>query len=137
MPPILSILLTGSLGSSSVFTSFDANPPPRHVRMHAASLLSHVLTLHGPTYPSLGARVLKTLILGATAPGRQRGTREGALRGLSALGRVAAGRALIGAQALKKIESEIDVTSEAGSESVEDLVQGATVSSLTDLNICR
>ncbi|KAB5595903.1 Transcription initiation factor TFIID subunit 6 [Ceratobasidium theobromae] len=126
MPPILSILLTGSLGSSSVFTSFDANPPPRHVRMHAASLLSHVLTLHGPTYPSLGARVLKTLILGATAPGRQRGTREGALRGLSALGRVAAGRALIGAQALKKIESEIDVTSEAGSESVEDLVQGAT-----------
>ncbi|CEL62562.1 Transcription initiation factor TFIID subunit 6 OS=Schizosaccharomyces pombe (strain 972 / ATCC 24843) GN=taf6 PE=1 SV=1 [Rhizoctonia solani AG-1 IB] len=127
MPPILSILLTASLGSSSSFSSFDTNPPPRHVRMHAASLLSHVLNLHGPTYPSLGARVLKTLILGATAPGRQRGTREGALRGLAALGRVAAGRALVGARALKTIEGEIDVGSEVGSESVEDLVQGATV----------
>ncbi|CAE6458378.1 unnamed protein product [Rhizoctonia solani] len=127
MPPVLSILLTASLGSSSSFSSFDANPPPRHVRMHAASLLSHILNLHGPTYPSLGARVLKTLILGATAPGRQRGTREGALRGLAALGRVAAGRALIGAHALKTIEAEIDLGSEAGSESVEDLVQGATV----------
>ncbi|KAF8713145.1 TATA box binding protein associated factor, partial [Rhizoctonia solani] len=127
MPPILSILLTASLGSSSSFSSFDSNPPPRHVRMHAASLLSHVLNLHGPTYPSLGARVLKTLIIGATAPGRQRGTREGALRGLAALGRVAAGRALIGAHALKTIEGEIDVGSEVGSESVEDLIQGATV----------
>ncbi|CAE7183988.1 unnamed protein product, partial [Rhizoctonia solani] len=105
--------------------SFDANPPPRHVRMHAASLLSYIINLHGPTYPSLGARVLKTLILGATAPGRQRGTREGALRGLAALGRVAAGRALIGAHALKAIE--VEVGSEVGSESVEDLVQGATV----------
>ncbi|CAE6392255.1 unnamed protein product [Rhizoctonia solani] len=125
MPPVLSILLTASLGSSASFSSFEANPPPRHVRMHAASLLSHVLNLHGPTYPSLGARVMKTLILGATAPGRQRGTREGALRGLAALGRVAAGRALIGAHALKTIEGEIET--EAGSESIEDLVQGATV----------
>ncbi|CAE6421560.1 unnamed protein product [Rhizoctonia solani] len=125
MPPVLSILLTASLGSNASFSSFDANPPSRHVRMHAASLLSHVLNLHGPTYPSLGARVLKTLILGATGPGRQRGTREGALRGLAALGRVAAGRALIGAHALKTIEGEIGT--ELGSESIEDLVQGATV----------
>ncbi|KAL5632606.1 hypothetical protein ACGC1H_005526 [Rhizoctonia solani] len=125
MPPVLSILLTASLGSSVSFSSFDTNPPPRHVRMHAASLLSHVLNLHGPTYPSLGARVLKTLILGATGPGRQRGTREGALRGLAALGRVAAGRALIGAHALKTIEGEMGT--ELGSESIEDLVQGATV----------
>ncbi|KAG8745857.1 hypothetical protein FRC10_006884 [Ceratobasidium sp. 414] len=125
MPPILSILLTASLGSTSTFSSFDANPPPRHIRVHAASLLSHVLSLHGPTYPSLGARISKTLILGVTAPGRQRGTREGALHGLAALGRVAAGRALIGAQALKKLEAEIDSGNQMD-ESVEDLVQAAT-----------
>ncbi|KAG9103629.1 hypothetical protein FRC06_009287 [Ceratobasidium sp. 370] len=124
MPPILSILLTASLGSTSAFSSFDANPPPRHIRMHAASLLSHVLSLHGPTYPSLGARISKTLILGVTSPGRQRGTREGALHGLAALGRVAAGRALIGAQALKKLEAEVDPGNQMD-ESVEDLVQAA------------
>ncbi|QRV77674.1 transcription initiation factor TFIID subunit 6 [Ceratobasidium sp. AG-Ba] len=122
MPPILSILLTASLGSAS---SLGVNPPPRHVRMHAASLLNHVLSLHGPTYPSLGARVSKTLILGVTAPGRHRGTREGALRGLAALGRVATGRALIGAQALRKLESEVDLENHMD-ESVEDLVQAAT-----------
>ncbi|KAG9099022.1 hypothetical protein FS749_002310 [Ceratobasidium sp. UAMH 11750] len=125
MPPILSILLTASLGSTSTFSSFDANPPPRHIRMHAASLLSHILSLHGPTYPSLGARISKTLILGVTGPGRQRGTREGALHGLAALGRVAAGRALIGAQALKKLEAEVDPGNQMD-ESVEDLVQAAT-----------
>jgi transcription initiation factor TFIID subunit 6 len=127
MPPILSILLTASLGSTSTFSSFDSNPPPRHIRVHAASLLSHVLGLHGPTYPSLGARISKTLILGVTAPGRQRGTREGALHGLAALGRVATGRALIGAQALKKLENEIDTENQMGDESIEDLVQAATV----------
>lgn len=126
MPPILSILLTASLGSTSTFSSFDANPPPRHIRMHAASLLNHVLTLHGPTYPSLGARISKTLILAVTAPGRQRGTREGALHGLAALGRVAVGRALIGAKAFKTLESEIDTGNEMADESVEDLVQAAT-----------
>ncbi|KAG8726897.1 hypothetical protein FRC12_023004, partial [Ceratobasidium sp. 428] len=125
MPPILSILLTASLGSTSNFSSFDANPPPRHIRIHAASLLSHVLSLHGPTYPSLGARISKTLILGVTAPGRQRGTREGALHGLAALGRVAAGRALVGAHALKKLEGEIDSGNQMD-QSLEDLVQAAT-----------
>lgn len=95
--------------------------------MHAASLLNHVLTLHGPTYPSLGARISKTLILAVTAPGRQRGTREGALHGLAALGRVAVGRALIGAKALKTLENEIDTSNEMLDESVEDVVQAATV----------
>ncbi|KAG9119339.1 hypothetical protein FRC07_005680, partial [Ceratobasidium sp. 392] len=75
--------------------------------------------------PYARARVSKTLILGVTAPGRQRGTREGALHGLAALGRVAAGRALVGARALKKLEGEIDVGNQMD-ESTEDLVQAAT-----------
>ncbi|QRW06620.1 transcription initiation factor TFIID subunit 6 [Ceratobasidium sp. AG-Ba] len=121
MPPILSILLTASLGSAS---SLGVNPPPRHVRMHAASLLNHVLSLHGPTYPSLGARVSKTLILGVTAPGRHRGTREGALRA-GCPWASCYGKSSHRSPSPQKAGIEVDLENHMD-ESVEDLVQAAT-----------
>ncbi|KAA1475677.1 TAF-domain-containing protein [Dentipellis sp. KUC8613] len=104
LPPILSTLLNSSL------------PPSHstHLRTSAASTLSHVLTRHSTTYPSLSPRIMKTLLLALLSPGKSRATREGALKGLAGIGKEAVRKGLVGAGGAKVIGGECMPGEEGG-----------------------
>ncbi|KAJ7287412.1 transcription initiation factor TFIID complex 60 kDa subunit [Mycena rebaudengoi] len=96
LPPILSTLLHSSL-------------PPTHatlLRTSAAQTLSRLLTEHSTTYPSLSPRIMKTLLLALISPGKSRGTRHGAIRGLVGIGKEAVRKGLIEGGGTKVIGSE-------------------------------
>ncbi|KAF8920164.1 transcription initiation factor TFIID complex 60 kDa subunit [Mucidula mucida] len=96
LPPILSTLLHSSL-------------PPSHaeyLRTSAAQTLSRLLTQHSTTYPSLSPRIMKTLLLGLVAPGKSKGTREGAIRGLMGVGKEAVRKGLVEGGGAKVVGSE-------------------------------
>ncbi|KAF8505367.1 TATA box binding protein associated factor-domain-containing protein [Hysterangium stoloniferum] len=116
LPPLLSILLTATL-------------PPSHstpLRTLAAQTLSRLLTAHSTTYPSLSPRLMKTLLLALISPGKSKGTREGAVRGLMGVGKEATRKGLVESGGVKVVGDEID--SEAGNESLVTAVFDALIS---------
>lgn len=106
LPPLLSILLTSSLPASH----------STQLRTLAAQTLSRLLTAHSTTYPSLPPRVMKTLLLALISPGRSKGTREGAVRGLMGVGKEATRKGLVESGGVKVIGEEI--AGESGNESL-------------------
>ncbi|KAF8349591.1 transcription initiation factor TFIID complex 60 kDa subunit [Amanita rubescens] len=96
LPPILSTLLHSSL------------PPSHstHLRTSASQTLSRLLTQHSTTYPSLSPRIMKTLLLALLSPGKSRGTREGAIRGLVGVGKEAVRKGLVEGGGAKVVGSE-------------------------------
>ncbi|THH10058.1 hypothetical protein EW146_g8490 [Bondarzewia mesenterica] len=96
LPPILSTLLHSSL------------PPSHstHLRISAASTLSRILTQHSTTYPSLSPRIMKTLLLALLSPGKNRATREGAIKGLVGIGKEAVRKGLVEAGGAKVVGNE-------------------------------
>lgn len=96
LPPILSILLHSSL------------PPEHatHLRTTAAQTLSHLLTQHSTTYPSLSPRIMKTLLLALIGNDKSKGTREGAIRGLMGIGKEAIRKGVVEGGGAKVIGSE-------------------------------
>ncbi|KAI0772233.1 TATA box binding protein associated factor-domain-containing protein [Irpex lacteus] len=96
LPPILSSLLHSSL-------------PPQHatrLRTIAAQTLSHLLTQHSTTYPSLSPRIMKTLLLALVSTGKSKGTREGAVRGLMGIGKEAIRKGVVEGGGAKVVGSE-------------------------------
>ncbi|KAF5319920.1 hypothetical protein D9611_011016 [Ephemerocybe angulata] len=96
LPPVLSTLLHSSL-------------PPSHatqLRTAAAQTLSRLLTQHSTTYPSLSPRIMKTLLLALISPGKNKGTREGAIRGLVGVGKEAVRKGLVEGGGAKVVSSE-------------------------------
>jgi transcription initiation factor TFIID subunit 6 len=69
-------------------------------------MLAGVLTQHSATYPSLAPRIMKTLLLALISPGRNQGTREGAVRGLVAVGMEAIRKGLLECGGAKVIGNE-------------------------------
>lgn len=127
LPPLLSVLLTSTLSSTSSYSSLDSHPlpTPRTLRTQAASLVAHLLKLHAPSYPSLPPRITKTLLVallddGSTLrPGStpdaeaakkplSLGTKDGAIRGLIGVGHEAVHRGLIAGQAAKLVGEEVE-----------------------------
>ncbi|TFK71263.1 transcription initiation factor TFIID complex 60 kDa subunit [Pluteus cervinus] len=96
LPPILSTLLHSNL------------PPTHatHLRTSSAQTLSRLLTQHSTTYPSLSPRIMKTLLLALIAPGKSKGTREGAIRGLVGVGKEAVIKGLIEGGGAKLVGNE-------------------------------
>jgi transcription initiation factor TFIID subunit 6 len=91
-----------------------SDPTPSHLRTHAGSVLARLLSQHGPTYPALSARVTKTLLAALVEPGRMLGTREGALRGLVAVGKEAVRRGVVQAGGGKVVGEDTDRAKEMG-----------------------
>lgn len=85
LPPVLSVLLHSSLPTSR----------STHLRVVASQVLSHLLTQHSTTYPSLAPRIMKTLLVALLSPGKSKGTREGAVRGLVGVGKEAVRKGLL------------------------------------------
>lgn len=96
LPPVLSTLLHSALPASQ----------STHLRTTAAQTLSHILTQHSTTYPSLSPRIMKTLLLALVSNGKSRGTREGAIRGLVGVGKEAIRKGLIEGHGAKVVASE-------------------------------
>ncbi|KAG5634253.1 hypothetical protein H0H81_002696 [Sphagnurus paluster] len=105
LPPILSTLLHSTL------------PPlhATHLRTTSAQTLSRVLTQHSTTYPSLSPRIMKTLLLALISPGKSRGTREGAIRGLVGVGKEAVRKGLVEGGGAKVVENECQTGGDSGS----------------------
>ncbi|KAG6910984.1 hypothetical protein DXG01_006038 [Tephrocybe rancida] len=76
--------------------------------------LSRVLTQHSTTYPSLSPRIMKTLLLALISPGKSKGTREGAIRGLVGVGKEAVRKGLVEGGGAKVVESECRNAADAG-----------------------
>lgn len=113
LPPLLSVLLTSTLSSSSSYSSLASHPPPtpRTLRTQASSLVAHLLRLHAPSYPTLPPRITKTLLIALlddTATPIALGTKDGAIRGLIGVGQEAVHRGLITGKAGKLLGSEIE-----------------------------
>lgn len=68
--------------------------------------MSHLLTQHSTTYPSLAPRIMKTLLLALVSTGKSRGTREGAVRGLVGVGKDAIRKGLIEGHGAKVVAQE-------------------------------
>lgn len=150
LPPLLSIVLTSTLSSSASYSSVASHPPPtpRTLRTHAASLISHLLELHAPSYPSLPPRITKTLLVAllddnppipnaraspkpngavhgnSSSPesGRQAiplGSKDGAIRGLVGMGKEAVYRGLIGGKVGKQLGEEAQTRIRGGSAGAE------------------
>ncbi|KAF5361003.1 hypothetical protein D9756_005121 [Leucocoprinus leucothites] len=96
LPPILSTLLHSTLPYSQ----------STHLRISASQTLSRVLTQHSTTYPSLSPRIMKTLLLALISPGKSRGTREGAVRGLMGVGKEAVRKGLVDAGGARVVANE-------------------------------
>ncbi|KAF9465319.1 transcription initiation factor TFIID complex 60 kDa subunit [Collybia nuda] len=96
LPPVLSTLLHSSLPPSHA----------THLRTVASQTLSRVLTQHSTTYPSLSPRIMKTLLLALISPGKSKGTREGAIRGLVGVGKEAVRKGLVEGGGAKVVGSE-------------------------------
>ncbi|KIJ54804.1 hypothetical protein M422DRAFT_240888 [Sphaerobolus stellatus SS14] len=118
LPPLLSILLIASLPPSHA----------THLRTLAAQTLSRLLTAHSTTYPSLSPRIMKTLLLALISPGKSRGTREGAVRGLMGVGKEATRKGLVESGGVKVIGDEIAGESESVNESLMKAVFDALLS---------
>ncbi|EKM79555.1 hypothetical protein AGABI1DRAFT_74664, partial [Agaricus bisporus var. burnettii JB137-S8] len=101
LPPILSTLLHSSLPAAL----------STQLRVCASQTLSRVLTQHSTTYPSLSPRIMKTLLLALISPGKSRGTREGAVRGLMGVGKEAVRKGLVDAGGARVIANEYTGTS--------------------------
>ncbi|KAG6817883.1 hypothetical protein H0H87_001715 [Tephrocybe sp. NHM501043] len=104
LPPVLSTLLHSSLPPSHA----------THLRTTASQTLSRVLTQHSTTYPSLSPRIMKTLLLALISPGKSKGTREGAIRGLVGVGKEAVRKGLVEGGGAKVVESECRNSDDAG-----------------------
>ncbi|KAF5377930.1 hypothetical protein D9615_006712 [Tricholomella constricta] len=104
LPPILSTLLHSTLPPSHA----------THLRTTASQTLSRVLTQHSTTYPSLSPRIMKTLLLALISPGKSKGTREGAIRGLVGVGKEAVRKGLVEGGGAKVVESECRNGGESG-----------------------
>lgn len=128
LPPILSILLTSTLFVAMPLNPAPSDPTPSHLRTHAGSVLARLLSQHGPTYPALSARVTKTLLAALVEPGRMLGTREGALRGLVAVGKEAVRRGVVQADGGKIVGEDTDRAKEMGIDT-SGVEQAVTVSS--------
>ncbi|KAG2010279.1 transcription initiation factor TFIID complex 60 kDa subunit [Coprinopsis cinerea AmutBmut pab1-1] len=96
LPPILSTLLHSSLPHSH----------STQLRTSAAQTLSRLLTQHSTTYPSLSPRIMKTLLLALISPGKSKGTREGAVRGLVAVGKEAVRKGLVESGGARVVATE-------------------------------
>lgn len=96
LPPVLSILLNSTLPPSHA----------THLRTLSSQILSHILTSHSTTYPSLSPRIMKALLLALISPGKSKGTREGAIRGLISIGKEAVRKGLIEGGGARIIGSE-------------------------------
>ncbi|KAF8648479.1 hypothetical protein AX16_006260 [Volvariella volvacea WC 439] len=96
LPPILSMLLHSSLPQSQ----------STQIRTASAQTLSRLLTQHSTTYPSLSPRIMKTLLLALISPGKSKGTREGAIRGLVGVGKEAVRKGLVESGGAKVVGSE-------------------------------
>lgn len=96
LPPILSTLLYSDL------------PPAHatHLRTTASHTLSHLLTQHSTTYPSLPPRIMKTLLVALISPDKSKGSREGAIRGLMGVGKEAIRKGLVESGGAKVVGSE-------------------------------
>jgi len=99
LPPVLSILLHASLPSTH----------STHLRTSAAQTMSHLLTQHSTTYPSLAPRIMKTLLLALVSTDKSRGTREGAIRGLVGVGKDAIRKGLIEGHGAKVVAQESQI----------------------------
>ena len=77
-----------------------------HLRTSAASALAHMHTQHSATYPSLGPRIMKTLLLALLSPDRGPGARLGALRGLIGVGKEAVRKGILVAGGAKALGAE-------------------------------
>ncbi|EDR12960.1 uncharacterized protein LACBIDRAFT_292995 [Laccaria bicolor S238N-H82] len=95
-PPTLSILLHSSLPLSHATL----------LRTSASQTLSRLLTQHSTTYPSLSPRIMKTLLLALISPGKSKGTREGAIRGLLGVGKEAVRKGLVEGGGAKVVGAE-------------------------------
>jgi len=104
LPPVLSTLLHSTL------------PPAQatHLRTTASQTLSRLLTQHSTTYPSLSPRIMKTLLLALISPGKSKGTREGAIRGLMGVGKEAIRKGLVEGGGARVVGGEL-TPSESGS----------------------
>ncbi|TFK27605.1 hypothetical protein FA15DRAFT_754176 [Coprinopsis marcescibilis] len=83
---------------SLLSTLFHSSLPPTHatlLRTSAAQTLSRLLTQHSTTYSSLSPRIMKTLLLALISGGKSKGTREGAVKGLVAVGKEAVRKGLV------------------------------------------
>ncbi|KAH7096406.1 TAF-domain-containing protein [Auriculariales sp. MPI-PUGE-AT-0066] len=96
LPPLLSLLLTSTLPATEASL----------LRTQAAQTMSRVITAHGTTYPTLGPRVTKTLLVALLGSGKSSGAREGAVRGLTCLGREAVRMGLFDANGLRLLADE-------------------------------
>lgn len=96
LPPMLSTLLHSSLPPSHA----------THLRISASQSLSRLLTQHSTTYPSLSPRIMKTLLLALISPGKSKGTREGAIRGLIGVGKEAVRKGLVEGGGAKIVANE-------------------------------
>ncbi|KAF9070658.1 transcription initiation factor TFIID complex 60 kDa subunit [Rhodocollybia butyracea] len=84
-------------------------PPPSHsiqLRTISSQTLSGLLTKHSTTYPSLSPRIMKTLLLALISPGKSKGTREGAIRGLIGVGKEAVRKGLVESGGARIVGSE-------------------------------
>jgi len=117
LPPLLSILLIATL-------------PPSHateLRTLAAQTLSRLLTAHSTTYPSLSPRIMKTLLLALISPGKSKGTREGAVRGLMGVGKEATRKGLLESGGVKVIGDEIEGEPETSNQTLIKAVDVCTL----------
>lgn len=119
LPPLLSVLL------HSILPSIHST----QLRIAASQILSHLLTQHSTTYPSLSPRIMKTLLVALISPGKSKGTREGAVRGLTGVGKEAMRKGLIEGGGAKLVGSEC-----SGGES--SSVVGAIMVRLHHASIC-
>jgi hypothetical protein len=74
--------------------------------MTSAEMLASLLKQHSTTYPSLSPRIMKTLLLALVSTGRSKGTREGAIRGLIAVGKEAIRKGLVECGGARVVGSE-------------------------------
>ncbi|KAF8315128.1 TAF-domain-containing protein [Clavulina sp. PMI_390] len=115
LPPILSILLTSTLFvPSGILNAYPSEPTPSHLRTHAGSVLARLLVQHGPTYPNLASRITTTLLAALVEQGRMLGTREGALRGLIAVGKEAIRRGIVHAGGGKVVGEDTERAKDMG-----------------------
>ncbi|KAJ3740160.1 transcription initiation factor TFIID complex 60 kDa subunit [Lentinula detonsa] len=97
LPPLLSTLLHSSLPRSH----------STQLRTISSQTLSGLLTKHSTTYPSLSPRIMKTLLLALISPGKSKGTREGAIRGLIGVGKEAVRKGLVESGGAKVVGIEV------------------------------
>lgn len=101
--------------SALLYSSLPPSPTsPNPIRTLASQTLSHLLTQHSATYTNLAPRVVQTLLLGVIGPNKAKGTREGAVMGLVAVGKEAVRKGLLGAGGAKVIGNELSAAATTG-----------------------